>query len=207
MKRNLIFLFLAFLMFTGFIVAQEGEKEPAEFIPGFIFNTSNLLLDLNTYQGGVGIKLLYPDYALRVSAGGGYTGSSERLELTTGLTFEKPFYTGRVTPYWGGVLLLEFSKEGSEDDTNDWEIVQGFEGNLGGILGVEFFILDFLSVFAEYELTAGLAWSGASQSTGGTVTESGSTNFAVTTGLGNNASLGVVIYLKPAGRLPKKTDL
>ena len=211
MKKRVLIVFLTLLAVTFLTAAQEtgemeGEPEKKEFIPGLIFNTSNLLLDLNAYQGGAGVKLLYSEHALRFSAGAGYIGADSRLEITAGAVYEKPFYTGRVTPYWGGVLLAGYSREGAENDSDYWEIIQGFEASLGGILGVEFFLMDYLSVFAEYELAAGLAWSQVSRNAGGTLTKNGTTNFTAATGLGNNASLGVVVYLKPSGRMPLEED-
>jgi hypothetical protein len=209
MKKFGLFVSAVALIAAVSVEAQTTPATPEQksAVPGFIFNTSNLLLDLESYQGGVGIKLIYPEYALRASAGGSYTGTTGQLDFNLGLTYEKPLFTGRVSPYWAINSIFAYSQERSEIDPDNWMKLKGFSAGVGGVLGVELFILDFLSIFAEYELSASVAWSFTSRSLDGTVSESSSTNFNAATGLGNSGSLGLVVYLKPTGRLPVKEPI
>ena len=202
------FLFLAVILVSGRVMhAQEAGAKPKElpFIPGFIFSTSNLLFDVDAYMGGFGGKLLYPDYALRVMANVGYrTSPSERLDLAAGLIYQKPLFPrARVTPYYGVGTELGFSYDYWKTDSDNWTETRTFIASVGGILGVEVFILDFLSVFAEYKLSAGLSWAGVSQETAGVGTSDSKINYEIATGLGNRSMIGVVVYLKPSGVLSK----
>ena len=78
---------------------------------------------------------------------------------------------------------------------------------MGAVLGVEFFILEFLSIFAEYNLSFNGTISSTSTSVAGNVTKTNpELNFTIDSGIGNNSSLGIVIYLDDVIDLEKKAS-
>jgi hypothetical protein len=167
---------------------ESGERILKGFTPGIIFNTSNLLMDISGYQSGFGMKFRGNSFSLRTLLSLGYDSSTEVLDATLGAALEKPFFTGRVTPFWG------FSVEGGYvEDEGDMFDSTTLSAKVAALLGVEVYILDFLSVFAEYELGASVSRVEVDQDAGG---GSDSTNHAFGTGLGNDASIGIVIYLE-----------
>ncbi len=167
---------------------ESGERIWKGFTPGIIFNTSNLLMDISGYQSGFGMKFRGEHFSLRTLLSMGYDSSTEVLDTTIGVALEKPFFTGRVTPFWG------FSLEGGYvEDEGDMFDSTTLSAKIAALLGVEVYILEFLSVFAEYELGASVSRVEVDQDSGG---GSDSTNHAFGTGLGNDASIGIVIYLE-----------
>ena len=92
--------------------------------------------------------------------------------MTIGLSaaYEYHLATGNVSPYVGGVLGTQ--------------IVTGTGANMvlffGGLLGAEVKIIDSVSFFAEYILRF----------------EMDEPTFTIDLGIGNNAILGIIIYLQ-----------
>ena len=164
-------------------------------------SAGNILLDIDEYQGGVGVKFLYPDYALRASIGGGYSSADGSLDIAVTGTFEKPFFIGRITPCWGVNAVLGYDQERSAVDADNWSMTQAVSASVGGVLGLEFHVTDAVSFMVEYELAASLAWAGSSSAADGVVTPGDSTvNYDVSTRLGNGGGIAIVLYLEPTGR-------
>jgi hypothetical protein len=181
---------------------EAGVAEPddsrADVTPGFIFNASNLLLDLSSYQGGVGGKLDFGDYALRglfsFELENSQTDSTENdVDMTLGVAAEFPFFDGRVSPYWGGFIDGTVTSEKTESAAGDVSSILVLSGSLGPLLGAELMIFDFLSVFAEYQLGFGISRTTTEDEATGSSDET--TNYNLSTQLGNAGSLGIVIYL------------
>lgn len=215
MKKIQLMVLVVMLLSATVLSAQDSEtsietKQGKETtcVPGFIFNTSNLLLDLDSYLGGVGIKLLYPEYTLRLMASVGFqTSTVNTTEVSLGLAYEKPFFRGRISPYTGVCTVLDLTHESLVTDADTWTKTMSLTGEAGALLGVEVFLADFLSLFAEYELSVSLAWTRISQNSAGTLSDPvDAVNYNVNTGLGNSASIGIVIYLKPTGILPEDSE-
>ena len=207
--KKIRFMFFALFLFPAVLAqADEAGDKLGElpFVPGIIFNTSNLLMDIDSYQGGFGGKLLFPDYALRLMVNLGYhTTPTDRIELASGVVFEKQiFMNGRVNPYAGVLTEIGFSYDRWEADSDNWTRLKTLTAGVGGILGVEVFILDYLSVFAEYELSARLGWTAKSQNLGGIASDSSKLNYEVVTGLGNRSFIGVVVYLNNTGAISRE---
>jgi hypothetical protein len=62
--------------------------------------------------------------------------------------------------------------------------------------GVELFIFDFLSVFAEYNLAISLAMNIERVSSAGSISATGEFAYNMDLGMGNNAKIGIVVYLR-----------
>lgn len=179
--------------------AESVEQSGRRMTPGFIFNASNLLLDLSAYQGGVGGKLDFGNYALRglfsLALRNSQADTTDNdIDLTLGLAAEFPFSRGRVSPYWGGFIDGTVTSEKRESAAGDVSSRLVLSGSVGPLLGAELAIFDFLSVFAEYQLAFGI--SRTTTENEATDTSDETTNYNLATELGNAGSLGIVIYLK-----------
>lgn len=163
--------------------------------PGIIFNTSNLLLDLAAYQSGVGLMLRNEDFALRSLVSLEYESGNDLFESTVGLAYMQPFFSGGVYPYWGVSLIGGYSFDRDEFDSQNWTETRALTAELAAIFGAELFLLKFLSVFAEYKLGISFSRSQVNQGSNGLETETLKKNFRIGTDLGNEASIGVVLYL------------
>ena len=207
MKKLLLFL-VSFLLVVGPFLLYADEEEKVEETPpwGFIFNTDNLFMDIESYQAGVGIKLLKEDNkALRLLADLFYSNSANTLSMTLGVTMENHFHPGRVSPYWGWFVQAGFLSQKSEVDTDNWTRNSSFPVSAGGVLGVEFFILEFLSVFAEYSAVFSGTLTTSSTSTAGVVSKADPEfSFSLDTGIGNESKLGITIYMENIVKIEKK---
>ena len=115
--KKILLITIIICMGFSYLYSQD-ESEPSSLDPeakkgfppwGFIFNTNNLLLDIESYQAGVGVKVLRDNnVAHRYLADLFYSSSSKTFSGTLGLTYEKHFKPGRLSPYWGGFLDIGF---------------------------------------------------------------------------------------------------
>jgi len=146
---------------------------------GIIFNVPNILMDVESsndgMMAGLGLKYWLKDKtALRglleftlLNPGAGTTTTTFGLSGA----FEYHFVKGKVSPYTGFLAGIE---------------IQSVTGNpvtlgliLGGMLGAEVRVLDYLGLFAEYNLR--MQYSDPA--------------FNLILVMGNNASIGVIVYL------------
>lgn len=204
-KRGVILLIL--IICSGFSnLYAEEEKEPLPW--GFIFNTDSLLLDIESYQAGAGIKVLLDNNAaVRFLGDVFYSNSSNTFSSTLGVTYEKHFKPNRVSPYWGGFIEAGYISQKTETDSDNWTKNVSVPISAGAVLGAEFFILEFLSVFAEYTLSFTGTITTASTSVGGNVTETDPEfNYSIDSGIGNDSKLGIIIYLDDVVTLKKKAE-
>ena len=207
--RVALFLLMVLLLTPVFAqepVASEDEPlthrdAPSWATVGFIFNTPNLLLDVDAYQGGFGLAYRSPLATLRLLALLGFESGTGTFEARFGATYTQPFFTGRVSPYWGFLAEVGFESERSEADEYNYTRAMVRNAKAGGVLGVEMLIFDFLSVFAEYQLALGTARTMIEQRVEGELQESSARHVALGVGMGNNGSVGIVIYLRPLGIL------
>jgi hypothetical protein len=153
-------------------------KGPADI--GVIFNTDGLLLGLKDYQAGVGLKIGWGKVGLRGLFAFTINGSSQTFAGDLGLTVEYHLVPGPVSPYVGASITGGYITQTNISSTLSF--------SAGAVAGVEVFILDFLSVFAEYSLVASLTNTTDLQSTQSTF------DYLVNTAMGNSAQIGIVIY-------------
>ncbi len=200
MKRG-IFLTLFFVGLAS-ITAQEVKQPQAV---GLIFNSSNLI-NLESYQAGIGVKLRTVDNsAFRFLLDVFYSNSLDTFSSTLGVAYEKHFLPGQVSPYWGGLIQGGYLGQTSKTDSDNWTKNGSFLVSSGLVVGVEYYVLENISVFAEY----GALFSGTilntTTSVAGTEAKTGPTfNYSIDTGLGNDAKLGIVIYLDTPAKKGKK---
>ena len=177
-------------------LAEGTEPSAPERTRGLLFSTNNILLDIGTYGTGFGMVLHTQENAIRASISGFASNSSSILEMELGGAWVNYVRAARVSPYWIVSGSTGFLTE--KTDPDNWTRDTTLLGTVGAGFGAEFFILEFLSLFAEYQLVANFARSQTTVSVGGTATpgEAVWTYFAQTE-LGNSSRLGIAVYLKP----------
>jgi len=177
-RKSWIVAGLVLLLAFGVALAAGAQKL------GLVFNLWDMTAgttDVSSSDGllaGAGVKYWIADkMAIRGLLDFEYLHNkvADTTDTFFGLSgaFEYHFTTGRVSPYTGGLVGLRIQG----GDTSELSLL------LGGLFGVEVRVLESLGLFAEYSL---------SLLTNDTVSN-------ITLGAGNNASIGVVVYL-PKGK-------
>lgn len=147
---------------------------------GVIFNTNDILLGLGEYQGGLGAKIGWDKFALRGMFDFTINGSASAFAVGLGLTGEYHFIQSPVSPYLGLSVGAGYLAQSNVSTSVSFSV--------GPVVGVEVFMFDFLSLFAEYTITANFTSTTDSQTSQSTL------DYLITTGMGNSAKLGIVIY-------------
>ena len=124
-------------------------------------------------QAGLGMKLWLGDRsALRglLALDFQYDGAAVDLGFGVSAAYEHHLSTGKISPYVGGIVGT-----GLQLGT-----VQNLTVYLGGLLGAEVQVIERVAFFVEYELLFRMD----------------EPDFLIDLGIGNNAQLGVIIYLQ-----------
>jgi hypothetical protein len=191
-RRILMVIFAVFLAIVPPSLGAEGgslipglspAKGPSDL--GVIFNTTDLLFGLESYQAGLGAKIGFGNRCLRGLFDFTVNGSSNSFAMNFGETIEYHLIPGPISPYIGASAGAGYMTQSN--------ITSAMTFSLGAIAGVEVFIFDFLSVFAEYALAADFTYTTDLQSSQSTF------DYLIDTRMGNNAKLGIVIYLMRSG--------
>ncbi len=124
----IIIVLLGILIYSTNIFAEEKSKIQKIFSiedtknTGLIFNVNDVLLDIESYQGGLGVKHFYNDkIAYRGSLDFSYADSSNTLILNLGNSIEYHSVKGRVSPYIGGLLDAGLIRYKTEIDPDNWK--------------------------------------------------------------------------------------
>ncbi len=151
---------------------------------GIIFNINNPLQNLESYQGGLGIKAMFGEHAVRTLVNISFDSTAGSFAVNLGAAYEYHLFPEPVSPYLGLAAKAGYMRQ----DSN----VAVVPISAGAVLGAEIFILDFLSVFAEYEVSFSASW--LTDLTSSVTT----TNYWLSTGLGNDGKIGIVLYFQRA---------
>jgi hypothetical protein len=166
---------LVFMVALGAFAQGKGNPKGRKL--GLLFNLDGFLLDAENAKSGVvpglGMKFWLADkMALRGVLDFSYASDSAAgtSATTFGLSaaFEYHLLKAKVSPYVGGLAEFQFTAPGND-----------FLFSLGGIFGAELAIIDYLGLFAEYNLRF-------------TFDEP---QFGLNLGIGNHAQIGLIIYL------------
>jgi len=179
-------------------VMPEPPGHPASL--GLIFNTANILLEPESFRGGLGLEMGFERYTVRGWVDLFAYTEFNPFSVTLGAAVKKSFLPGRVAPYLGAFLESGFSQIRSGIDADNWTRVDTLPLTVGGLLGVEVFLLDFVSLFVEYDLAFQLYYTNTTVSIAGSQTATGSWEYTLDLGMGNNSRIGFVIYLKAPER-------
>jgi len=205
-----LFFSIMLLSFNAF-AEERGNKEPGIFSrenpykTGIIFNVDDILLDVESYQGGIGLKRYFKDQgAYRVALDFEYSNSFDSLLVSLGNTLEYHIITGRISPYIGGYFDIGYARYKDETDSDNWTKSWSIPLSTGPVFGVEIEVFNVLSLFAEYSLAFDLTYTTTTTSIAGSETTDSTTNYSVDTGLGNDSKIGIVIYFNRVYKKNKK---
>ncbi len=197
-RAVLLFLFFLVLPHPFWAAGTDGAARlrPAEgnYDFGLVVNAKNLLGDLDSYEGGIGAKISTGRVVLRGAVDLLVNTDFNPFSVTLAATFEKHFLPGRISPYWGIFGELGYTRIKTESGPVDWILQTTFPFTLGGLLGVEIFVFDFLSLFVEYGLPLTLGIDTTKTSVAGSVTSSSKFIYKLDAGLANRSMIGIVIY-------------
>jgi hypothetical protein len=206
MLRRKIALLLAFLIMQ--ICIGETVFGQDKMTPGFIFNTENLLFNIDSYQGGIGVMLKDFIYSkdmrmnLRILSNVTINNFFNDFGVKVGAAAEFPIINDkRVIPYWGlfGDIEMKYTYQQFSPTVSTKEIL--FPVSAGALLGIEFFIFDSLSLFAEYNASVRILNSYAEQNgAAGTYT----LDLQARTEIGNTGMIGIIIYFNPVVKIDSK---
>ena len=182
MKKHISIVLLVAALVIGLptgVSAQE-EKERTLKLPerrvGLIVNFAGLAGDMiaefdDGYQGGLGIKVWFGEKsALRGLVDFSRASDTDTTTFGVGAAYEYHLTRTRVSPYLGGLAGLNIDSTAGTTDTVFY---------VGGMLGAEFQLVEGVSLFGEYALTFEFA----------------DPDFFIDLGLGNNAAVGIIVYL------------
>jgi len=175
---------------------QGIQAKPGPVDLGIIFNTKDIALDIQGFQGGVGAKVNLKDWMLRGSADLVLNTEFDPFSLSLGTVLEKHLWPGPVSVYWGPAVETGFTTILLyKTDEDNWARTSIVPLSLGCVFGIEFFIFEALSVFVEYQGALELGISRNRVSTAGSVSATTELTYNFDVGMGNNAMFGIVFYL------------
>ena len=174
----------------------EGNKpEAGKYDIGIIFNTTDVLLNIESYQGGVGMKIGGEKITFRFMLDLLINTDLSPFSISAEVALEKHFISGLISPYWGGLMEVGYTSLTNKVDADNWTQAITIPLSLGGIFGIELFIFEFLSLFVEYNLKLSLALNISKSSLAGAVSTTNEYTYNLNLGMGNNSMIGIVIYL------------
>lgn len=201
-----ILVLILFLCQT--IFAEEGAKKNKTIIPGFIFNTESIFIDLESYQAGIGLKMrdfIYNEKIkcnLRSLLFLSFNHFFNDYSVKFGLAAEFPLIRDqRLVPYWGLFADVEYSYLFVETSETTSIAETRIPVSFGGMVGAELFLIEYVSLFAEYNLV-GYLLNTIIEVTDPAIPEeeagaTSSMDFKLRTEIGNKGMIGIVIYFKP----------
>ena len=201
MKRRIL-LAILILASSGVCAAERTAiwpgiaPKPSPVDLGIIFNTNDILLDIQGFQGGIGAKVNLKDWMLRGMVDLVLSTEFDPFSLSLGAVLEKHLCPGPVSIYWGPAVETGFTTIlVSKTDEDDWSRTNILPISLGCVFGIEFFIFEALSIFVEYQAAFELGINRNRVSTAGSVSATTELTYTLDIGMGNNAMFGIVFYL------------
>ena len=165
---------------------------------GFIFNVPSVLLEVDEYQGGLGLKAGTNGKYLRLLVDFSAEDDGAEPDVIAwgaGAAFEWHLQDGRVSPYAGASLGLSGVYEKTSVGGGDWvrDDLLAVEG--GPLIGVEFSLTEGVSLFAEYQILGMYGWPSVTTSVGGdTNTVKDDMVWSWDLSLGNTGMIGLCVY-------------
>lgn len=157
---------------------------------GVIFNYSGASIDLENYQGGIGVKFQREEVGHRLH-GDFFVGlSSNIIDVGLGYARERHLASGIAQPYVGFTARTQLVLRVTNPDSG-LLIDASLPIAAGPILGVELRPAEFLGIFAEYELVGSISVDVTG--IGGESSQS-DFDFFIDAAMGNQGRIGVVVY-------------
>ena len=197
MYKYLIVFSLVLLTISA-VVAQEEIKEYKNPLNlGVIFNIGESIFSLESYQGGLGFKLGRNAIDARFLTNFYYSNSLSSLSIDLNSSVEYHLNDATVSPYLGGNLGIgHISQKEKYGVGETWTAIKDLILYGGPLFGVEIFVLDFLSLFAEYSFRIEHHKNTIQDNTPDKLITKETKILVLNTGLGNNANIGLVVYFK-----------
>lgn len=197
MTRSRILILVLLFCATVFAFGQETNTASTDGPRlGFIFNAPSVLLDIESYQSGIGAILALDQIAFRVLADLYYADSANSFSGTTGAAFEYHLANARVSPYVGAFFDVGYTSQTvvTDEENSTKNTSMPISGGLIG--GAELKLTRFLSLFAEYQIAITITRTNTVSTVAGVATEAPQTAFVLDTGIGNDSKIGIIVYLK-----------
>lgn len=201
MKRIIACLIIALI---GLSTLSALSMEDVKTVPkAVLFNVPNLLMGVEEYQGGIGVKITKEKWHLRLmldlllDIDGENPGTDvDDFDYGLGAAAEYHLSDGKISPYLGLGLSFLHDSDKSVTDSDNWSKDYWNTLSLGPILGTEVKIMENVSLFAEYQLSLDFVGSGNTTNTAGTKTKTANDlQWQLGLDLGNQALIGVAVYL------------
>ena len=219
---KLRFILILVFLLSSFSLVQAQNHYFKKQSKALLFEFSGLdNLGANSFNGGFGGKYFINNrVAIRGSLqfmtidetipfqGTGVNGKTEADRFGISAAIEVHFDTSRVNPYFGGGLGLAFTSTESKtaesnpadqitiknDSNGEFGYYGGTEFVLFGMIGVEIFIFDQLSLAAEYRLGYGNNSRKDMETTQGTTTTTIEQGSIIGFGLESSGALILAVY-------------
>jgi hypothetical protein len=161
---------------------QPGSHRTVDDV-GLIFNMSNILLDLEGYQAGLGAKVGWGNLYVRGLLDFVANGSASTLSLNAGATVEYHLLPRPLSFYVGGSVGAGYTLQNL--------VAASTRFTLAAVAGIEYWPFEFVSVFAEYAIAGDFSFTKDLQ------TSVTSFDYLIDTAMGNDSKIGLVIHLVP----------
>ena len=133
-----------------------------------------------------------------------YDIKSDFFSTSLGSAIEYHFVDDIISPYIGGEITGGYIYQKDESDPDNWEKTTTFPLNINSIVGVELYVKEYISFFAEYSIGFEYNSTETVTSTNGTEQTSDESNYIINTGLGNSGKIGVTIYFTNVKNMGKR---
>jgi len=178
---------------------ESGADDPGLRI-GLVFCASAIPISAEAYEGGIGAQVSYGKLLGRAGAHFLFDDrGADPQEFGWGLSLMGGYrLTGGIARLHVGAFA-EYSRleEKTVVDDDDWTKTIESTLGFGPLVGVEFRILDNLSLFLDYELAFDFVFPSEVVSAAGTVTKNDEdVERLFETRLGNSGLVGICIYFK-----------
>jgi hypothetical protein len=150
---------------------------------GLIFNVSNLLSGLESYQAGLGGELGWDKLSLRALLDLVVNSGAGTFSINTGGTVQYRLLPNPLSFYVGGSLGAGYMRQIS--------VVSATHFSVSAVAGLEYFPVEFISIFMEYEVAADFTITNDLQRSQITF------DYLIDTRMGNDSRIGIIFHIRP----------
>ena len=203
--KNFFLIILILIVPLSAYAENDSENTDIDLPGGIVFNSKNLLMELDSFESGIGYKFFPNNVSSFIIIGDFYYSNSlDTLSFTAGLNYLHYFNElSKINPFLSGYLDVGFISQSTISDDNNWIKNRDFPINGGIKIGSEYFILDYLSFFAEYRINLNFTTIISETNTAGTIVKTTNYSSEIDTGIGNNFNIGVVLYFDEVMHISK----
>lgn len=197
MKNRFLVCILVGILVCSSLLPVSAE-ETAQWHKAFLINVGPLPLEIQDYQGGLGIKIGQNPWSVRaltLLSIERYQDGPVNSQWGLGAAFEWHLTGEMVSPYLGGAGKIMSRREKEIQSDDDWVRDDIVSIELGPLVGLELRLNETVSLFAEYQLRVAGYWPSTTTSVAGnTDVVKDDMWWDIHLGLGNSSMIGVCIY-------------